>query len=109
MPGLVLHHVGIECLGERLRGVVPDQPERGQCQPFDENLHAQVCHVPAGVGYDVIEDGLEAGIDRVCQPQFLSEVARIDLDVPGLVHHLSCRIELGIKIGHSMNDLRRAD
>ena len=54
---LVLHHVRVERLAQRLGRHVADEPERGEREALDDDLHAEVRHVPARVGDDVVRAG----------------------------------------------------
>ena len=47
VPGLVLHHVGVDGSSERIGGHVADQPEGGQGEPLDQHLHGEVREVPS--------------------------------------------------------------
>jgi hypothetical protein len=79
-----------------------------QGQALDHDLHAQVGHVPAAVGDDVVEQHLQVGVDRVVPVLLLVEVLGEDLDVAGLVHHLGGRVVLGVDPRHGLDDLGRA-
>ena len=48
-------------------------------------------------------------MDRVGQLQLLEQELVVDLDVAGLVHHLGGGVELGVDVGHRLDDLGRAD
>jgi hypothetical protein len=109
VAGLVLHHVGVDRLGERVDGDVADEPERRQRQPLDQHLHAEVGHVPAGVGDDVVQQRLQVGVDRVGEVQLVAQVAGVRLDVARLVHHLGGGVELGVEVGDGLDDLGGAD
>ena len=109
MSGLVLHHVGDHRAAEGVLGDVADQPEGGEREPLDENLHPEVGHVPAAVGDDVVEQRLEVWVDRVGELQLLLQVARVRLDVARLVHHLGGGVELAVDVGNRLHDLRGAD
>ena len=55
MAGLVRHHVAGDLLEQRVgRGLVLEA-EGGEGQALDHDLHAEVGHVPAAVGDDVVE------------------------------------------------------
>ena len=95
---LVLHHIGVERLAQRLGRLVADQAERGERQPLDEHLHAEVGHVPPGVADHVVEQRLEVRIERVDEPELLVQVTAVDLDVAGLVDHLGGGIELAVDV-----------
>ena len=85
------------------------EPERRQREPLDHHLHAEVGHVPAAVGDDVVEQHLEVRVDRVVTRQLRVEVAREHLDVTGLVHHLGRRVVLGVDPRNGLDDLGGAD
>jgi hypothetical protein len=106
---LILHHVGVDGRGQRVFGRVPNALEGDQGQPLDENLHAEVGHVPAPVGEGVFQQRLEAGRDRVDDLELLVEQARVGFNVPGLVHHLGGGVELRLGVRHGLDDLCRRD
>ena len=85
------------------------EAERGEREALDHDLHAEVGHVPAAVGDDVVEQQLEVRVDRVVTRELLVEVAGEHLDVAGLVHHLRRRVVLGVDPRHGLDDLRGAD
>ena len=62
MAGLVLHHIGVDGLGQRLLCLISDQPERRQGQALDEHLHRKVCHVPTAIGDRILEERLQVRI-----------------------------------------------
>jgi len=109
VPRLVLHDVGVEGAGQRIAGVVPLQAEGGQRQPLDEHLHAQVGHVPAAVADHVLEQGLQAGVDGIGEPELLVEEATVGLHVARLVDDLGGRVELAVDVGNCLDDLAGAD
>ena len=109
VPGLVLHHVGEDLLGQRLARHVAQQAEGGQREALDQHLHAEVGHVPAGVAQRVVQQRLQVGVDRVEQPDLLLQEPGVDLGVPGLVHGLGGGVELGVEVGHGLDDPGRAD
>src|SRR5437764_13267546 len=49
VPGLVAHHVAEELLQERLGRHLLDEPEGGEREALDHDLHAEVGHVPPRV------------------------------------------------------------
>jgi len=100
VPGLVLHHVREQLRDQRVVGHIPVHPERGQRQPLDEHLHAQVGHVPAGVAERIGQQLGQVGVDGVVQADLLPHEPRVHLDVPGLVHGLRGGVELGVHVGH---------
>ena len=106
---LVLHDVRVQRLGQRLLRVVADDAERGQRESLDEDLHAEIRHVPPAVGDDVVEQRLEIRVERVDQLHLLVQVAAVHLDVARLVDHLGGGVELGVDVGHGLHDLGRAD
>ena len=77
-----------------------DEAEGGQGQALDHDLHAQVGHVPARVGHDVVEQQAQVGVDRVVARELLVEVLGEDLDVAGLVHDLGGGVVLGVDPRH---------
>src|SRR5262249_60842690 len=85
VPRLVLHHVGRDRAPERIRGLVADDPEGGERDAFDEDLHAQVREVPARILQRVVEQPLEVAVDRVRERELLVQQARVRFDVPRLV------------------------
>ena len=109
VPGLVGHHVAQELLQERLLGDLVHEPEGGERQALDHDLHAHVRHVPARVADDVVDEQLQRGVDRVVAVELRVEVAREDLDVTGFVHDLGRRVVLGVDPRRRRDDLRRAD
>ena len=109
VPGLVLHDVGQQLLGQRvLRRHVTQHPEGGECEPFDEDLHAEVGHVPARVAQGVVQQCGQVLVDRVDQADLLLQEPRERLDVPGLVHGLGGRVELRVQVRDDLDDLGRA-
>ena len=56
MPGLVAHHVTQQLLEQRLVGQHVQEPECGQGQILDHDLHAEIGDVPATVVDDVVEE-----------------------------------------------------
>lgn len=109
MAGLVLHDVGEDLLREGLVGGVADHPERGEGEALDEDLHTEVRHVPAAVGERVAQQRLEVVVDRVQHPDLLVQETAVDLGVPGLVHGLGRRVELGVQVGDGLHNARGAD
>ena len=105
----VAHHVAEQLLEQRLGGHLVHEPERREREALDHDLHAEVGHVPAGVGDDVVEQHLEVRVDRVVTRQLRVEVPGEHLDVAGLVHHLRRRVVLGVDPRHRLDDLRGAD
>ena len=105
---LVLHDIGVDRLAQRVARRVADEPEGGQGQPLDQDLHPQVGHVPARVAEHVVEQRLEVVVDRIGDLD-LVEVPRIGLDVASLVHHLGGGVVLRVDVGHRLHDLGRAD
>lgn len=108
VPGLVLHDVRQDLLGQRFGRGVADHPEGGQRQAFYEDLHPEVGHVPAGVAQGVAQQPLEVVVDRVEHADLLVQEAAVDLGVPGLVHGLRGGVELGVQVGDGLHDARRA-
>ena len=109
VAGLVAHHVAEQLLEQRLGRHLVHEAERGERETLDHDLHAEVRHVPAGVGDDVVEEHLEVRVDRVVTRQLRVEVAGEHLDVAGLVHHLRRRVVLGVDPRDGLDDLRGAD
>ena len=54
----VAHHVAQQLLEQRLGGHLVHEAERGEREALDHDLHAEVRHVPAAVGEDVVEQHL---------------------------------------------------
>ena len=100
VPGLVLHDVGEQLRDQGVVGQVPVHAERGQRQPLDQHLHAEVGHVPAGVVQRVGQQLGQVRVDRVVQPDLLPHEPGVQLDVPRLVHCLGGGIELGVHVRH---------
>jgi hypothetical protein len=94
---------------ERFRSHVADEPERRECETFDEHLHPEVRHIPAAVTDDVVEQALQVLVERVDKPELLMQLAAVHLDVACLVDDLRCGIELRVHVRHRLDDLRRAD
>ena len=95
VPRLVLHDVGVDRGGERIRRRVADALEGGEREPLDQHLHAEIGHVPAR---SVMSSraALERRRDRVGELELLVEQPRVGLDVARLVHHLGRRVELRV-------------
>ena len=72
----VAHHVAEQLLQQLLGGHLVQEAERREREALDHDLHAEVGHVPAGVGDDVVEQHLEVRVDRVVTRQLGVEVAR---------------------------------
>jgi hypothetical protein len=72
---LVLHHVRGHGARQRVLGDVADEAEGRQRQALDEDLHAEVRHVPARVTDHVVEQRLEVRIDRVGEVELLVQEA----------------------------------
>ncbi len=106
---LVLHDIGVYRGRQRIAGAIADQLEGGQREPLDQDLHAQVGHVPARVAQDLVEERAQRRIDRIGQLELLVEQAGVGLDVPRLVHDLGRRVVLGVHLGHLLHDLGGAD
>ncbi len=109
MARLVLHDVGIDGGGQRVLGRVADALEGGQGQALDQDLHAQIRHVPAAIADRALEERLQPGGDRVGELELLVEEAGVGLDVARLVHHLGGRVELRVGIGDGLDDLGGGD
>ncbi len=108
MSSLVLHHIHVHRTRERVLRPLAQDAEGSQGQPFDQDLHPEQGEVPAGVDDDVVEQGLQAGVDRVDEVELLVEVPAVDLDVTGLVDHLRGGVELRVDVRHGLHDLGRA-
>ena len=108
VAGLVAHDVAQQLLEQRLGRHLVHEAEGGQGQTLDHDLHAEVGHVPAAVGDDVVEQQSEVGVDRVVPRQLVVEVLGEHLDVAGLVHHLGRGVVLGVDPRHGLDDLGRA-
>ena len=52
---------------------------------------------------------LQLGVDRVKQADLLVQEPGVQLRVPGLVHRLGGRVELGVDVRHGLDDPGRAD
>ena len=65
VPRLVAHHVAQQLLEQRLVRLLVHRAERGEREPLDHDLHAEVGDVPARVGEDVVEQRAEVRVDRV--------------------------------------------
>ena len=63
MPGLVLHDIRQYLLDQGVPGDVAKHSESRQREPFDQHLHPQVGHVPAGVGKRVGQQGSQVRVD----------------------------------------------
>ena len=96
MTCFVAHDVADELPQQRLGARLVDRAERGQRQALDQDLHAEVGDVPAGVGEDVVDERAEVRVHRVAGLELLVEVAAEHLDVAGLVDHLRRRVVLGV-------------
>src|SRR5438132_1543807 len=101
---LVLHHVGVDGGGQAVLGEVADTLEGGQGEALDEDLHAEIGHVPAPVGQHRLQERLEPRRDRVGDTELLVQQPRVRLHVARLVHHLRGRIELRVQIGDGLDD-----
>ena len=101
---LVLHHVGVDGGGQAILGEVADALEGGQREALDEDLHAEIGHVPAPVGQHRLQERLEPRRDRVGDAELLVQQPRVRLHVARLVHHLRGRIELRVQIGDGLDD-----
>src|SRR3546814_1340198 len=77
------------------------EAEGGEGQALDHDLHAEVGHVPAAVGDDVVEQHAEVGVERVVPVHLGVEVIGEHLDVAGLVHHLGGGVVLGVDPRHN--------
>ena len=55
----VAHHVAQQLLQQRLGGHLVQEAEGGEREALDHDLHAEVGHVPAAVGDDVVEQHLQ--------------------------------------------------
>src|SRR5713226_4979627 len=106
---LVLHDVGIDGGGQRVLGRVADPLEGGQGQALDEDLHAQIGHVPAPIADRALEKRLEPGGDRIGELELVVQEPGVGLDVARLVHDLGGRVELGVGIGDGLDDLGGGD
>ena len=105
---LVAHHVTQQLLQQRLGRQLVDEPEGGERETLDHDLHAEVRHVPAAVLDDVVEQQPKVRVDRIVAGQLGVEVSGEHLDVAGLVHHLRRRVVLGVDPRHRFHDLGRA-
>ena len=61
VAGLVGHHVAEQLLEQRLGRHLVHEAEGGQGQALDHDLHAEIGHVPAAVGDDVVEQQARDG------------------------------------------------
>ena len=59
---LVLHDVGVDRGAQRVRRQIAEPLEGGERQPLDEDLHAEVGHVPAPVADRGLEQLGSAGV-----------------------------------------------
>ncbi len=105
MAGLVAHHVAQHLPEQRLLGHLVHEAERGERQPLDHHLHAEVGHVPPGVVDDVVEQHPQVGVDLVAAAHLLVEIAGEHLDVAGLVDDLRGGVQLGVVPRHGLGDL----
>jgi hypothetical protein len=85
------------------------EPEGGEGQALDHDLHAEIGDVPAAVAHDVVEQVAQVRVDRVVARELGVEVLGEDLDVPGLVDHLGGGVELGVDPGNGLDDASGAD
>src|SRR5262245_17841215 len=76
VPRLVADNVVEEVGQERLGARLVHEAERRHRQAFHHDLHAEVLHVPARVGEDLVEQGLQVRVDPVRSAQLLVQVAR---------------------------------
>ena len=106
---LVLHDVGIDRSRERVLRLIADGGEGGERQALDQDLHAEVGHVPARVAEDVVQEALERRGDGVGELELVVQEPLVRLDVARLVHHLRRGVELRVDARHLLHDLRRAD
>ena len=106
---LVAHDVAQQLLEQRLGRHLVHEAERGERETLDHDLHAEVGHVPAAVGEDVVEQQLEVRVDRVVTRELLVEVLGEHLDVAGLVHHLRRGVVLGVDPRHGLDDAGGAE
>ena len=109
MAGLVGHDVAGDLLEQRIGLNLVLEPEGGQRQTLDHDLHAEVGHVPARVGQDVVEQLPQVDVDRELARQLLAQVLGVDLDVARLVHDLGGGVVLGVDPRHRVDDLGRAE
>ena len=98
-----------ELLDERLGRELVHESERGEGEALDHDLHAEIGHVPARVGDDVVEQHPQVRVDRVVPGQLRVEVPGEHLYMACLVHHLCRRVVLGVDPGNGLDDLRGAD
>src|SRR2546426_788049 len=103
---LVPHDVVRELGQQRLLAELVHVAEGGHGEPLDHDLHAEVLHVPARVGQDLVEQRLQVPVDRVRAGELLAQIARVDLHVARLVHHLARGVELRLDPGGGGRDLR---
>ena len=105
MTGLVTHDVPEQLLEERLLGHLVHEAERGERQPLDHDLHAEVRHVPPRVLDDVVEEHAQVGVDLEPTAELLVEIPGEHLHVAGLVDDLGGGVQLGVVPGHGLGDL----
>ncbi len=91
---LVSHHVAGYLLDQRFGGELVDEPEGGERDALDDDLHAEVGDVPPRIGHDQLEELAEVGVDGIGEFELLVEVAGVGLDVAGFVGHLGRTVEL---------------
>ena len=85
---LVLHDVRIDGCRERIARLVADLRERGQREPFDQDLHAEIGHVPTPVRQHAVEQALERRRDGVGELELVVQETPVGLDVPCFVDDL---------------------
>jgi hypothetical protein len=85
------------------------EPEGGERQALDHDLHAEVGDVPPLILEDGVKEPTEVRVDRVVAGKLLVGVPLEDLDVPGLVDHLGRCVVLPVDPGDLLDDLGRAE
>ena len=96
MAALVAHHQAHDVAQQRILGRLVDGLEGGERQALDEDLHADELQVPTLVGEHLVEQELQARIDRVDHPASRHQILVKHLDVARLVEGLGRGIELGV-------------
>ena len=109
VPGLVLHHVGVDRRGERVLRLsricakaASARPSISTCMPRYVMSQRESLRTSS-------QQAEEGRRDRVGELELVVQQPAVGLDVPRLVDHLGGGVELGVDRGHLLDDLRGAD